>query len=281
MHSSSVFSGRRRRPSDSMNQHRVAYPTLAREVVRISDVILEVLDARFLEKTRHLAIETDVSALGKQLVFVINKVDLVDIDAVKRELTRKDMKPYVLVSSIKRIGKQALKERIHIEVKRMKVTHDAAHVGIIGYPNTGKSSLINYLAGTKAASTSAQAGHTRGIQKIKLSKGLFLLDTPGVIPDGEYAAPKRDDTKKHTEIGVRTYDVMKDPEFVVSRLLQEHLGLLETFYNIAAKGDAEVLLEELGKKHHLLKKGGAVDHERTARVVLKAWQEGKITATRT
>jgi len=277
VHSGSVFSSRRRRPSDSMNQHRVAYPTLAREVVRISDVILEVLDARFLEKTRHKELEEDTAVLGKRLVFVINKVDLVDIDAVKRELTRKAMKPYVLVSSVKRIGKQALKERIYIEVKRMKVKHTAAHVGIIGYPNTGKSSLINYLTGMKAASTSAQSGHTRGIQKIKLSKGLFLLDTPGVIPDKEYIAPVRDDIKKHTEIGVKTYDTMKDPEFVVARLMQEHPGLFENFYEISAEGDPEILLEELGKKHHLLKKGGAVDHERTARVVLKAWQAGKIT----
>ena len=276
MHSGSVFSGRRRRPSDSMNQHRVAYPTLAREVVRISDVVLEVLDARFLEKTRHHAIEGDVAALGKKLVFVINKVDLVDIDAVKRLLVKQGMKPYVLVSSVKRIGKQALKERIYIEVRRMNVAHATAHIGIIGYPNTGKSSLINYLAGTKAASTSAQAGHTRGIQKIKLAKGLFLLDTPGVIPDTEYKAPVRDDIKKHTEIGVKTYDTMKDPEFVVARLLQEHLGLLEDFYGIAAAGDAEILLETLGKRHHLLKKGGTVDQERAARLVLKAWQEGKI-----
>ncbi len=278
MHSGSVFSSRRRRPSDSTNQHRVAYPTLAREVVRISDVILEVLDARFPEKTRHKELEADTAALGKRLVFVINKVDLVDIDAVKRELTRKSIKPYVLVSSVKRIGKQALKERIYIEVKRMKVKHAAAHVGIIGYPNTGKSSLINYLTGMKAASTSAQSGHTRGIQKIKLSKGLFLLDTPGVIPDEEYIAPVRGDIKKHTEIGVRTYDTMKEPEFVVARLMQEHPGLFENFYKISAEGDPEVLLEELGKQRHLLKKGGTVDHERTARVVLKAWQAGKITS---
>ncbi len=259
-----------------MNQHRVAYPSQAREVIRISDVVLEVLDARFLDKTRHPELEAEVAALGKKLVFVVNKVDLVDIDAVKRTLEKSGMKPYVLVSSVKRIGKQALKERIYIEVRRMKVAHAMSHVGIIGYPNTGKSSLINYLAGKKAASTSAQAGHTRGIQKIKLAKGLFLLDTPGVIPLGEYVDPQREDMKKHTEIGVRTHDVMKDPEFVVSRLMQEHKGLLEAFYGVAATGDPEILLAELGKRHHLLKKGGAVDETRAARLVLKDWQEGKI-----
>lgn len=262
-----------------MNQHRVAYPTLAREVIRISDIILEVIDARFLEKTRNKELEASVSLLGKKLVFVINKVDLIDIEAVKRTLGRQGMKPYVLVSSVSRIGKQALKERIYIEVRRSKVAHAMAHVGIIGYPNTGKSSLINYLAGTKAASTSSQSGHTRGIQKIRLAKGLFLLDTPGVIPDEEYIAPGRDDIKKHTEISVRTYDTMKEPEFVVARLMQEHPALFEGFYGVAAEGDAEVLLEAVGRRRHLFKKGGIIDCERVARLVLKDWQEGKITAS--
>ena len=261
-----------------MNQHRVAYPTLAREVIRISDVILEVLDARFLEKTRNNELEAEIAVLGKKLVFIVNKVDLIDIDTVKRELGKLGMKPYALVSAKARIGKQALKERIYIEVRRSKSEHAAAHVGIIGYPNTGKSSLINYLAGTKAASTSAQAGHTRGIQKIKLVKGLFLLDTPGVIPDGEYVAPAREEFKKHTEIGVKTHDSVKDPEFVVARLMQEQPGVFERFYGIEAGGDAEILLQQLGKKHHLLKKSGAVDEVRAARLVLRDWQEGKITA---
>jgi ribosome biogenesis GTPase A len=277
MQGKSVFSARRRRPSDSGNKHRIAYPTLAREVIRISDVVLEVLDARFLEKTRNKEFESLISDLGKKLVFVVNKVDSVDIDALKRTLGKHSIKPYVLVSSVSRIGKQALKERIYIEVRRSKVTHVAAHVGVIGYPNTGKSSLINYLAGTKAASTSQQAGHTRGIQKIKLAKGLFLLDTPGVIPDEEYQKPGREDVKKHTEISVRTHDVMKEPEFVVARLMQEHPALFESFYNVPAKGDAEVLLEAVGRTRHLFKKGGLVDSERVARLVLKDWQEGKIT----
>ena len=149
-------------------------------------------------------------------------------------------------------------------------------IAVLGVPNVGKSSLINYLAGTKAASTSQQAGHTRGIQKIKLAKELFLLDTPGVIPQDEYIAATPGELNMRTEIGVKTYDTVKDPEFVVSKLMQEHSKLFDVFYSIVAEGDAEILLEALGTRHHLLKKGGVVDHERTARMVLKAWQEGKI-----
>lgn len=52
---------------------------------------------------------------------------------------------------------------------------------ILGIPNVGKSSLINFLAGTSATRTANTPGHTRGKQWVRLSEGLDLLDTPGVL----------------------------------------------------------------------------------------------------
>jgi ribosome biogenesis GTPase A len=58
--------------------------------------------------------------------------------------------------------------------------------------------------------------------------------------------------------------------------MQEYLNVLEKHYKIDANGNSEVLLETLGKKLHFLKKHGDVDDVRTAKQVLKDWQEGKI-----
>ena len=69
---------------------------------------------------------------------------------------------------------------------------------------------------------------------------------------------------------------MKDPEFVVAKIMQEHPTLLEKFYKIESNGDVEALLEIFGRKHGFLKKGNQVDINRTARLILKDWQEGKI-----
>ena len=161
------------------------------------------------------------------------------------------------------------------KAKFLKITKDA-HVGIIGYPNTGKSSIINMLAGRSIARVSAQSGFTKGIQKIRFAPGIVILDTPGVITETENSTLHREDLKKHAIIGVKTYDKTKNPDFVVSEIMKERPGLLEKFYGIEANGDAEVLLKELGRKWNFLRRGNVVDTDRTTRAVLKDWQLGKI-----
>lgn len=276
MHTKSPFLERRKRPSDSMNQHRVAFPTLAREVVRISDVILEVLDARFLEETRNLQMEKDVAELGKKLVFVVNKADLVDLRTLKAKLDVSGLHPYILFSCTKAIGLAKLRERIKIEVRKLKVEHKKAHVGIIGYPNTGKSSIINILAGRAAASRSPESGHTKGIQKIRFNRDILILDTPGVFAESSAADSSTAALKKHGKIGIRTFDKVRAPDMIVLEIMKDNPGVLEKYYSIEANGDTEVLLETLGKKNNFLLKGRLVDTDRAARLILKSWQEGKI-----
>ena len=68
------FSSRRTGTTDNKNDHKVAFPKLAREVIRISDVVLEVLDARYIEDTRNIDMEEHVKELDKKLVYLINKM---------------------------------------------------------------------------------------------------------------------------------------------------------------------------------------------------------------
>jgi ribosome biogenesis GTPase A len=259
------------------SDYRLEFSDIVKRVIEEADVILEVLDARFIDNTRNKKLENEIKKLGKSLIFVINKIDLVDkseIKKTKQKLDLENIKPYVLFSPKERRGKSGLKDMIHIEGK--KITKDEIAVGVIGYPNTGKSSIINYLTGKGSAKTSPKAGFTRGIQKIRLSKEIVLLDTPGVIALEKYSHQIPSKIAEHGKIGARSYNEVKDPEFIIDKIMKEYPGILEKYYNIQANGDSEKLIEDLGRRKGFLKKGNEVDTDRTARYILKEWQEGKI-----
>jgi ribosome biogenesis GTPase A len=256
------------------NDHIFSVPELIDKIIAQADIILEILDARFIEKTRNKEIEKKIIAKGKKLIFVLNKSDLINMNEASKNIEFEDMEIHVFVSSTIRTGKDDLKYLIRREAA--KINKDAVNIGIMGYPNTGKSSIINLLAGRKAAKTSSQSGFTKGLQKIRFADGLYLIDTPGLIPMGEKMSHSSKDLIKHSEIGVRTWDRAGDPELAVHCIMQEYPGKIEGYYNIDAKGDSDFLIEELGKRLHCFKKGGVVDSDRVSRQVLRNWQEGKI-----
>jgi|SRR3989339_406166 len=272
-----TFSSRHTKTIDPHNRHKQSVFTVIKEVVRISDVVLILLDARFIEKSRNIQLEDEIKAEGKKLVYVINKTDLVNLEDLKANPILEQLKPHVLFSCKTNQGRSDLRLRIKIEAKKglKGKEYKIAHVGIIGYPNTGKSSLINLLVGRNASTASSESGYTHGMQKIRLSKNILLLDSPGVIPSGEDNV-ENSSLKKQAEINARTSTKVQNPEMIVHRLMMENKGLLEKYYDIKANGDAEILLESLGKKNHFLLKGGVIDTDRAARLILKHWQDGRI-----
>ncbi|MBI2630375.1 50S ribosome-binding GTPase [Candidatus Pacearchaeota archaeon] len=269
------FSSRRTGIIEGTNKHREPFPKIAREVISMSDLILEVLDARFLDLTRNVEIEKVIKQNGKGVIYVFNKADLVDIKKTTEKAGVLELNPYVFVSCKARSGGKDLRNRIKQEIRSLGIVGRRAQVGVIGYPNTGKSSVINLLIGKKSARTAEIAGFTKGIQKLRLTSDIVVLDTPGVIPEQEKGI-SRDKVARHSEVGARSYEKVKDPEFVVDRLMKRYPGIIERFYNIDANGNSELLIEELGRKNNFLIKGGSIDSDRTARLVLKDWQRGNI-----
>jgi len=265
------FSSRRTGYIEGRNDHKQTFPKLVREVIATSDIILEILDARFLKETRNPDLEKLILDKKKKIIYVLNKSDLVDIKKTKEKIQELELFPYAFVSCKDRKGGKDLRNRIKILAKNVEFKN--VRVGVIGYPNTGKSSVINLLIGKASAKTAPQAGFTRGIQKIKLSEGIGILDTPGVIPDMEQAERF---SIKHAEISARSHESVKDPEMVVYDIMKKYPGFLENFYKIETEGDSEILIEKLGRKMNFLKKGNKVDVDRTARLILKDWQEGRI-----
>lgn len=279
MHQRHSFSSKKTgkfKKAPSTNKHRIKFPKIVADVIRTSDILLEILDARFIDKTRNLEIENLVKKEGKRLIYILNKADLVNIDELKSNYDLSNLEDYVFFSTKSKIGRKRLKDRLKIEVKRMKLGSKQARVGIIGYPNTGKSSLINVLTGRKGTGTSAESGYTKVMQKIRFNKDILILDTPGVFQEKENPETKSADLKKHAQIGIKTFANVKEPQLIILSLMQLYPNKLEKFYQIEANGDSELFLEELGRKKNFIKKGNLIDADRAARYVLKDWQAGKI-----
>lgn len=260
--------------SPRTHKHRRSVPSIVNNIIEQADVILEILDARFIEKTRNLEMEKKVKRLGKTIIYVFNKLDLADVDKIKQDIELQELKPGIFFSARERKGSGGLRKLIKIEAN--KINEESVNIGVIGYPNTGKSSIINLLSGKSVAKTSSEAGYTKGIQKIKLSEGLYLIDTPGIIPPKEKMGGNKENYLRHAQIGAITWDRAKNPDMVVFGLMKEYQGVLEKYYKIDADGDSELLIEKLGRKLNYLKKGNLIDENRVSKKILKDWQEGKI-----
>ena len=153
----------------------------------------------------------------------------------------------------------------------------SARAMVIGIPNVGKSSLINRLAGMNHTKIENRPGVTRAKQWIKISDGLDLLDTPGIL------YPKFDDKKIALKlawtfaINDETYDVES-----VTILLLENLAkkipknLCERFKISELPTEGHEILNLIGKNRGCLIRGGEIDTEKAARLVLSEFRAGKI-----
>ncbi len=261
-----------------MRKQKKKYPTIASKIVADSDIILQILDSRFPEETRNPELEEEITKKGKKIIYVFNKSDLID----KRQLKKfSNLKPSISISCTKYQNIKDLRDLIKRIAKKIEkpVNRDKlgkVAVGVIGYPNTGKSSLINILIGRSSAGVGSDAGFTKNIQKLKLSEEINLLDSPGVIPKKEYSSSDSEKIATHTKLGGRSYSQVKEAEMVVANLMRDYSTQIEKFYNIDAKGDSEILIEELCKQKGFFKSKGLINEDKAARVVLKDWQQGKI-----
>ena len=221
---------------------------IVHQIVERSNVILEIIDAR-LPETRNEKLQKVLKKHRKRALRVYNKADLIP----KNEMD----KDKFYFSAKTRKGKAKLIRKI-LELGGGKV-------GVVGLPNVGKSSLINALAGRRAARTSPTAGFTKGMQYIRAHPRILLLDTPGVIPPG---------TTKEDLVLMNAQNVDEtDPILTFLKLWPKIRNDLMKKYE--CPDNPEKALEVLARKLNMLLKGGEADKNRAAKHVIHKWSTGK------
>ena len=148
-------------------------------------------------------------------------------------------------------------------------------VGFIGYPNTGKSSIINTLRKKRVCTVAPIPGETKVWQYITLMKRIYLIDCPGVVP------PSQGDSEQDILLRgvVRVENVEHPAQYIDAVLRRTQPRHIERTYETKVSeynGDAIEFLSILARKGGRLLKGGEPDVDGVAKMVLNDFLRGKI-----
>eukprot|EP01041_Mallomonas_annulata_P012393 gene12393-26071_t len=277
---------------------RRAYLGELRKVVESADVILHVLDARDPLGTRSTAIEDMVLAdHRKKLVFVLNKADLIprnvlsawltflrkshptipfkcNTQSQKDNLGRSSAKMSKQEDSLKTtqaVGAEDLLGLLKNYCRQGEIK-SIISVGVVGFPNVGKSSLVNSLMRTRAVGVSSMPGFTKQMQEVVLDKNIRLLDSPGIV----FADGNTSETALRNCINVEAMeDVITPVQAILERCPQPYLMQLYSIPKFKLN-DCTAFLALVARATGKLKKGGIPNIEVAARSILHDWNDGRI-----
>lgn len=245
------------------------------KVIDSSDVIIQVLDARDPMGTRSKSIESYMKKekSWKHLIFVLNKCDLIPTWVTKRWVAVLSQEYPTLAfhaSLTNSFGKGSLIQLLR-QFGKLHTDKKQISVGFIGYPNVGKSSVINTLRSKKVCNVAPLAGETKVWQYITLMRRIFLIDCPGVV------YPSDDSETDIVLKGVVQVEKIKTPEEHIGAVLERAKPeYIQKTYKIPTWSSDEDFLEKLAFRMGKLLKGGEPDLSTVSKMVLNDWQRGRI-----
>lgn len=245
------------------------------KVVDSSDIIIQVLDARDPIGTRSKYVEKVLKTdrKHKHLIYVLNKCDLIPTWATARWIKHLSASYPTIAfhSSITNsFGKGALINLLR-QFKNLHPDKKTLSVGLIGYPNVGKSSIVNTLRKKKVCNVAPIPGFTKVWQYVKLFGNLHIIDCPGVVHD-----TNNSDTDAVLKSVVRVEKIMDPYQYIVPLLDRSDPEHLRKTYGIPGWKNAEEFLAQVARKSGRILKGGEPDYNTVAKMVLHDWQRGKI-----
>ena len=249
------------------------------------DMVIETCDARIPFASRNPELSQIIGK--KPRLIILNKADLADPAKTSQwiEALRKENTSAVAVEATNRKG---LDKVVSESVKLCKDVLERAEAKgrtgrpvramVVGVPNTGKSTLINALAGRKAAVTGNKPGVTRDPKWIKTSGRLELMDMPGVL------WPKIQSHRMGvclSAAGSVKDDTMKMLNDLYPDLMEARYGIDLSEFEVTADEfgysdkDYELFLE-MAKKRGCIMSGGRIDEDRFAKLLLDDFRTGRI-----
>ena len=158
------------------------------------------------------------------------------------------------------------------QLARLRSDKKHVSVGFVGYPNVGKSSVINALRTKKVCTVAPVPGETKVWQYVTLTKRVFLIDCPGVV----YNRAADSDTDAVLKGVVRVESLTDAPDHIPAVLARVKRSAMVRAYGVDDWADAEAFLEALARRAGKLGRGGEPDVNTAAKMVLLDWQRGKI-----
>jgi len=249
------------------------------ESLNQTDVIIELLDARIPFSSRNPLINELVQ--GKNRIVIINKSDLADplvtnkwtkyfndqegITAISLSSTT-DKNPGRIIT----ISRNLCKNETWFERRPVRAM-------IAGIPNVGKSTLINKIVGKKKTEVSNKPAVTKRFQRVSISKGFELIDTPGVL------WPKFEDQTVGYKLAVlgsirdSILDIQDIARFAYEYMQEYYCDRIKIRFKIdVLPKEAQTGIELIGKKRGFLLKGGTIDYDRACRLLIQEIRDGKL-----
>ncbi|HHU60996.1 MAG: ribosome biogenesis GTPase YlqF [Bacillota bacterium] len=248
--------------------HMARAKRMIEEELKVVDGILEVVDARVPVSSRNPDLQNFSS---KPRIVALTKIDLADPNKTKQwvELLSDSKTKIVPLDLMKGSG---LAELRHLVKQTFTDLRRVPRLLVVGIPNVGKSTLINRLTKRRGAQVGARPGVTKGKQWLS-AEGMQLLDSPGIL------WPKFDDQEVARRLALvasirdEIFDQAEIAHWLLNFLAAEYHEALEDRYG---ELDSTMLLDQIGQKRGCLLKGGIVDYNQVAALVLKDFRTGKL-----
>ncbi|HHW74280.1 MAG TPA: ribosome biogenesis GTPase YlqF [Firmicutes bacterium] len=261
------------------------YPgTMARAVdglkkdLPLVDLVVELIDARAPVSSRNPELKDIIGK--KNRLILLHKADRGERAINSRWLLHfKEQALPAMLTSVQIPGTvSSFLEYLKTQGRRLRSSRfkRPLRLVIVGIPNVGKSTLLNYLVGRAAARTGDRPGVTRGRQWVRLLAGVELLDTPGILPpllSPEAVFPLAAIGALPPERIDRQQSALSLLRYYAERGMTSRLT---AHYGEGVEGAPVEMLEQIGKERGCLLPGGKIDLERAAALLLAEYQAGRL-----
>jgi ribosome biogenesis GTPase A len=249
------------------------------ERIKNIDVVIELLDARLPGSSANPMLASLTQA--KPALKVLNKQDLADPQATALWLAHYNAQPgtrAIALDASMAAPAKALIQACHTLAPTRGGMAKPMRVLICGIPNVGKSTLINTLAGKRAAKTGDEAGVTKLEQRIALAPDFYLYDTPGMLWPRIIVAKSGYNLAASGAVGRNAFDEQEVALELLDYLHLHYPALVETRFKlegVAAMTD-EALLEAIGRKRGALQGGQQVNLQKAAEIAIYDFRAGVL-----